>query len=563
MKKYLELLESELGYAEKASGHTKFGEWYGRTVEFDSDYSKQPWCDMFLSWAAHKLGYEEWIGQFAWTVAHAKWFKKQGAWGNVPKPGAFVFYDWSGSKDLDRIDHVGIVTKVEGGRIHTIEGNIDGGVAKRKVRDTDKVVGYGYPEEIKARLEKAEKQAEANREEGTLPQGTPFLSEQGTTNELLTHIPRVEPSRPAEGPAASRTAGPARPAQQSDGRAAEPGQTVERATTTQQAAPRKPGKHAKPVTADTQEATTQPMPVVADTPTHAALPAVDSPALVGSALVAALAVLAVATTKQMRVRLASAGPLRDEAPVRGRRRRRRGAPRPATAALAEVAPATATPATAVPAVPAAVVPAPAAAVPSAPAAESPRGPRMVRIEDTDAFAAIVPETIRPSIPGEEPVGVTTASSGPSGPDPSNPFEPFDVLTPGPQDAEPFDFFTPKLPPRRTRFRPLDAASRDLAAEATVSALPPIDRDVLTPRPYRGRRRRSEQPADLQGFRQDAPLRGRRHRAPAQRPFLEAFAEAVAPDVPLRGRRHRREAPVPAMAGVYRLEEPLSRAPGSS
>ena len=63
-------------------------------------------------------GYEDWVGQFAWTVEHAKWFKKQGAWGKKPEVGALVFYDWSGSDDIDRIDHVGVVTKVAGGRIH-------------------------------------------------------------------------------------------------------------------------------------------------------------------------------------------------------------------------------------------------------------------------------------------------------------------------------------------------------------------------------------------------------------------------------------------------------------
>ncbi|NRQ40002.1 CHAP domain-containing protein, partial [Nonomuraea sp. NN258] len=162
MQKYIDLLESQLGYAEKAGKYTKFGDWYGKNVEFDADYTSAPWCDMYLSWAADKLGYQEWIGQFAWTVAHAEWFQEQDAWGKTPKPGALVFYDWSGSNDTDRIDHVGIVTKVEDGKIFTIEGNIDGGVAKRKERDTSKVVGYGYPEKIKERLDREAAQKKAD-----------------------------------------------------------------------------------------------------------------------------------------------------------------------------------------------------------------------------------------------------------------------------------------------------------------------------------------------------------------------------------------------------------------
>ncbi|MEU6783889.1 CHAP domain-containing protein [Nonomuraea angiospora] len=151
-QRFIELLQRQLGYADKGAS-TKFGVWYGSNVEFDADYSSAPWCDMYLSWAAHKLGYQSWIGQFAWTVAHAKWFKEQHAWGKVPTPGALVFFDWSGSGKIDGIDHVGVVTKVQGDTIFTIEGNTDGGVVERKERNTSSVVGYGYPEQVKARLD--------------------------------------------------------------------------------------------------------------------------------------------------------------------------------------------------------------------------------------------------------------------------------------------------------------------------------------------------------------------------------------------------------------------------
>ncbi|MET8139010.1 CHAP domain-containing protein [Sphaerisporangium sp. NPDC005288] len=150
LQKLIDLLQTQLGYSEQAGGYTKYGDWYGKNVEFDSDYSAQPWCDMFLSWAAHRLGYEKWFGQFAYTPAHAEWFADQGAWGTTPKPGAVVFFDWGGSHVIDNIDHVGIVTSVDGDTIHTIEGNIDGQYAKAKVRDQTYVAGYGYPDKVKA-----------------------------------------------------------------------------------------------------------------------------------------------------------------------------------------------------------------------------------------------------------------------------------------------------------------------------------------------------------------------------------------------------------------------------
>lgn len=104
---------------------------------------------MFISWAADKAGVQGQVGEFALTTRHAKWFKKHGAWTDKPEPGALVFFDWSGSKHVGDIDHVGIVEKVVGRKIHTIEGNVDGVWLKRKVRDSSKIVGYGLPRKVK------------------------------------------------------------------------------------------------------------------------------------------------------------------------------------------------------------------------------------------------------------------------------------------------------------------------------------------------------------------------------------------------------------------------------
>ncbi|WP_019630558.1 CHAP domain-containing protein [Actinomadura atramentaria] len=149
-KKLLAVAKSELGYTEKGDGYTKFGEWYRTKVDGDHDsyFATAPWCDMFLAWAADRAGVADQAGRFASTVEHAHWFKEHGAWGTKPEPGAFVFYDWSGSKDLDQIDHVGIVERVDGHTIHTIEGNADGYKLTRKTRSLDSVVGFGYPSKV-------------------------------------------------------------------------------------------------------------------------------------------------------------------------------------------------------------------------------------------------------------------------------------------------------------------------------------------------------------------------------------------------------------------------------
>ncbi|MEV0582108.1 CHAP domain-containing protein [Nonomuraea sp. NPDC050310] len=145
-------MRPELGYREKGGQHTKFGEWYADRLN-DSQYRNAPWCDMFLAWAADKAGVAQYVGQFAWTPSHAAWFINQNAWSATPEPGALVFFDWQGGKSYKGIDHVGIVERVAGKKIHTIEANVDRVWLKRKTRTDEKVVGYGLPRKVKEALQ--------------------------------------------------------------------------------------------------------------------------------------------------------------------------------------------------------------------------------------------------------------------------------------------------------------------------------------------------------------------------------------------------------------------------
>lgn len=145
----LKQVRQELGYREKGGQHTKFGHWYAERVQ-DPQYRDAPWCDMFIAWAADRAGVADYVGQFAWTPSHAVWFIKQDAWSAEPEPGALVFFDWKGGKSYQGVDHVGIVERVSGDKIHTIEANVDRVWLKRKVRETDKVVGYGLPRVVQA-----------------------------------------------------------------------------------------------------------------------------------------------------------------------------------------------------------------------------------------------------------------------------------------------------------------------------------------------------------------------------------------------------------------------------
>lgn len=114
--------------------------WYGFTG---------PWCDMAVSYAAaHSDNLSAIGGKYALTTAHARAFQNKGRWhygiGGI-RPGDIVFFDWSGSRSIGAIDHVGIVEAVHSNRtITTLEGNTSDAFRRRR-RSSACVVGYGRP----------------------------------------------------------------------------------------------------------------------------------------------------------------------------------------------------------------------------------------------------------------------------------------------------------------------------------------------------------------------------------------------------------------------------------
>jgi hypothetical protein len=131
-----------LGVGERTenSNTNVFTDWYG--------LGAMPWCDAFISYVGDKSGNGPAIGRFAWTPSHAQWFKSHGQWVyglSGVRVGDIVFFDWSGTRLIGNIDHIGVVESVRSdGTIVTIEGNTDNVVARR-VRNSSVVVGYGRP----------------------------------------------------------------------------------------------------------------------------------------------------------------------------------------------------------------------------------------------------------------------------------------------------------------------------------------------------------------------------------------------------------------------------------
>lgn len=102
-------------------GGQPYWSWYGFS-------SRVEWCCCFVSWCANECGYIEdgIIPKYSVVDDGADWFKAKGQWldkDEEPQAGMIIFFDWEYDGLDGGGDHTGIVEKVEGGRVYTIEGN--------------------------------------------------------------------------------------------------------------------------------------------------------------------------------------------------------------------------------------------------------------------------------------------------------------------------------------------------------------------------------------------------------------------------------------------------------
>lgn len=118
--KIVQIAANEVGYKEQGNNRTKYGEWYGMQDE---------WCNIFVSWCAAQAGIsEDIIPKMAYVPSTANWFDERGQYKNskanggnyTPQSGDIVLFDYNHNTTSD---HIGIVEKVEGQTLYTIEGN--------------------------------------------------------------------------------------------------------------------------------------------------------------------------------------------------------------------------------------------------------------------------------------------------------------------------------------------------------------------------------------------------------------------------------------------------------
>jgi hypothetical protein len=137
----VEVARSQIGNV----GGEPYWSWYGFTERVE-------WCACFVSWCANKCGYisSGIIPKFSSCINGVDWFKDRGQWiGNSfePSPGMIIFFDWDDEDGQDgKADHVGIVEKVENGRVYTVEGNTSDSCRQRSYPVGHyEIIGYGIP----------------------------------------------------------------------------------------------------------------------------------------------------------------------------------------------------------------------------------------------------------------------------------------------------------------------------------------------------------------------------------------------------------------------------------
>ena len=127
-------------------GGQPYWSWYGFESRVD-------WCACFISWCANECGYLDAgvIPRFASCSIGIQWFRERGLWQDSsyePRPGDLIFFDWDDEDEGQdgAADHVGIVEKVEGGIVYTVEGNSGNACRERQYAIGHyEIYGYGTP----------------------------------------------------------------------------------------------------------------------------------------------------------------------------------------------------------------------------------------------------------------------------------------------------------------------------------------------------------------------------------------------------------------------------------
>lgn len=160
----LSIAAGEIGYREKASNcdldsktgnagsgnYTKYARdlWDANPHFYQGPKQGYEWCCVFVDWCIYNAcGWDAEYAQRAkfYTGPYgagvefaAQYYKAAGEWYTDPKPGDQIFFG--------NYAHTGLVEKVDGNTVCTIEGNENNMVCRRSyAKDSSYIKGYGRP----------------------------------------------------------------------------------------------------------------------------------------------------------------------------------------------------------------------------------------------------------------------------------------------------------------------------------------------------------------------------------------------------------------------------------
>ena len=146
MEGFVTIAVNESNKVAGKKGGDKYRQWYSGKADGVN------WCATFVSWCADQSGIlNTAIPKFQSCDAGVKWFKDKNQFdytshyggGGLPARGKIIFFCKGNKNDST---HVGIVTKVEGNKVYTVEGNTSNTVRERSY-DTNnpRILGYASP----------------------------------------------------------------------------------------------------------------------------------------------------------------------------------------------------------------------------------------------------------------------------------------------------------------------------------------------------------------------------------------------------------------------------------
>lgn len=151
IERLIEVAENEIGVCEP-KGDDKYIAYYNKVggMKFNMNVA---WCAIFVTWCKAMAGIgKDIIPDFASCDVGLKWFRDRNLWkisrayggSYIPKKGDIVFF--SSKYNQQDSTHVGIVTKLSGNALCTIEGNTSNKVGARSYSVASKyILGYGVP----------------------------------------------------------------------------------------------------------------------------------------------------------------------------------------------------------------------------------------------------------------------------------------------------------------------------------------------------------------------------------------------------------------------------------